>query len=181
MGVVTGELPTVMLPDDVDGRYCTPVPPEMEAGVLQEYIPGETSPMVMFAGAVPAYRLPLKVTDQDEPEGSPVSVNATEGRAAKLAKIVPGASIVAVVDGLVDDAKVTELEEDDHDSNAKPELGVALMAKVPPALIQVKVPTAGLVVPPAPAAIAIWYCVVHWAVSVIGEFTVTDAEMLDPA
>jgi len=85
--------------------------------VLQEYVPGETALMVMLA-VVDEYGLPLKVTDQDVPDGRPVSVKVTEGKAAKLAVIVPGAPMVAVVDWLVDEAKVIEPEEDDHDVNA---------------------------------------------------------------
>jgi len=57
---------------------------------------------------------------------------------------------------------------------------VAPIAMVPPALTQVSVPTAGLVVPPAVAAIATWYWVAHWAVSVIGPFIVTVSEIPDP-
>lgn len=61
---------------------------------------------------------PLNVTDQLVPEGRPLSVNVTvvvEG--TKFAVIVPAASIVAVVEELVDEAKVIEPVLEDHDEN----------------------------------------------------------------
>lgn len=57
----------------------------------------------------------MKVTDHDVPDGRPVSVNATEGSTPKLAVTVPAAFTEAVVDSLVDERKVIEAVDDDHD------------------------------------------------------------------
>ena len=64
------------------------------------------------------YGLPLKVTDQDVSDGSPVSLNVTEGSMPKFAVIVPGAVTVAVAEALVADEKVIEAEEDVHELKA---------------------------------------------------------------
>jgi len=151
--VVTDELLTVMLPDDVDGRYCTPVPPETEAAVLQEYVPGETSLMVMFAGAVPEYGLPLNTTDQLVPDGRPASVNVTDGQSTKFAVTDPGPPMVAVVEELVADAKVIDVVDAVHDAKEYPGLADAPIVSEAPELTQVLVPAVGDVVPPALAAI----------------------------
>ena len=159
IGVETGELPTVTLPDDSDGTYWTPVPPVTVVAVLHGYVPGETALMVMLA-VVEEYGFPLKVTDQLVPAGRPVSVNVTEGKATKFAVMVPAPSTVAVDDELVAEERVIEVVDDVHEPKAYPGLGVALIDRPPPELTQVAGPGVGDVVPPVPAAMVTWYCVV---------------------
>ena len=95
----------------------------------------------------------MNVTDQAAPVGRPVSVKLTEGNASKLAVTVPGAPTVATVEELVDDAKVIELAEDDHEEKAYPVSGVPVIESGPPELTQVLDPRAGDVFPPELAAI----------------------------
>ena len=59
--------------------------------------------------------MPLKVTDQDAPDGRPLSVNVTEGSVSTSAVIEPGPPIVAIVDEPVPDTRVFELFEEDQE------------------------------------------------------------------
>ncbi len=112
---------------------------------------------------VPGRVAPLKVTDQPAPEGRPLSVNVTEyveGR--KLAVMVPAALMVAPVEVAVDEVNVIEGVEVIHEEKVKPELGVANIDRLPPALIHVFVPADGVIVP-APlglTAVVTWNCFV---------------------
>ena len=101
-------------------------------------------------------------------------------KAAKFAVIVPAASTVAAVEELVADEKVIDVVEEVHELKEYPELAVALIVSEPPESTQVLVPTAGEVVPPAPAAIVTWNWVVHWADSLIGVSMVTEVAALGP-
>ncbi len=96
--------------------YLQPVPHD-GVDALQEYVPEAILAKVMLVPVLEDVA-PLKVTDQLVPEGRPLSSNVTEYvEEAKLAVIVPGAPIVAVVADAVDEPRDIEGLETDQDEN----------------------------------------------------------------
>ncbi len=102
----------------------------------------------------------MKVILQEVPEGSPFSVYVTVYIVSmKFAVMVPAPLTVAVVDALVDEAKLSVAAED-HEEKVYPDAGEELIERLPPALTHVFVPVVGVVVPleAGLTAMVIWNC-----------------------
>ncbi len=135
------------------------MPQPIVAAVDHEYVPAPTLPKEMLVPVL-ASVLPLKVTLHEVPAAKPLSVNVTEYIVSiKFAVIVPAPLTVAVVDALVDEAKLS-VPAEDHEEKVYPDAGEALIERLPPALTHVFVPVVGVVVPleAGLTAMVIWNC-----------------------